>query len=102
MRVTQSWGHYSLYPDSGGGGVNKRFTDIDGYVEFPEQQIRASLLRRVFMPIFAHMLLLAHGSVGASGAVWATGIKDVAWLNYKDSEPLPSKMRVDECISGDT
>jgi hypothetical protein len=97
MRVTQDWGHYSLYPDSGGGGLDKRFTDMNGYVEFPERKIRASLLRRVFMPIYAHMLVIAHGSVGASGAVWATGIKDVGWLSYKDGKPLPTKMRVNKC-----
>ena len=75
MLVTQDWGHYSLYPDNGGGGLDKRFTDMNGYVEFPERKIRASLLRRGVMPIIAHMLVIAHGSVGASGAVgyWHKG-----------------------------
>ena len=101
MRVTQSWGHYSLYLD-GGDDSEDRFTDMNGYVEFPERTIRASGIRRIVVPVIAHILLIAHGSVGASGAVWASGIKDVAWLSYKTGKPLPDKMRVERCISGGT
>jgi hypothetical protein len=101
MSVTQSWGHYSLYLD-GGGGSDDRFTDINGYVEFPERTIRASLLRRTIVPVIAHILAIAHGGGGADGAVWASGIKDVAWLSYKVGKPLPGKMRVERCISGGT
>lgn len=101
MRVTQDWGHYSLDLD-GGGGSDVRLTDMNGYVEFPKRMIRASLLQRVVVPLIAHILVIAHGSVGASGAVWASGIKDVAWLSYKDGKPLPDKMRVEKCISGGT
>jgi hypothetical protein len=102
MLITQSWGHYSLYPKSGSGGLDKRFTDINGYVEFPERKIRASLLRRVFMPVISYILTIAHGGGGVDGAVWATGIKDWGWLSYKAGKPLPDKMRVEKCISGDT
>ena len=101
MRVTQSWGHYSLQLD-GWLGSDDRFTDMNGYVEFPERTISASLLRRMVVPVIAHILVIAHGSVGASGAVWASGIKDVAWLSYKAGKPLPGKMRVEKCISGGT
>jgi hypothetical protein len=101
MRVTQSWGHYSLYLD-GRDESEDRFTDINGYVEFPERTIRASGLRRVSVPVIAYILVIAHGSVGASGAVWASGIKDVAWLSYRASKPLPDKMRVERCIGGGT
>jgi hypothetical protein len=101
MRVTESWGHYSLYLE-GWLGSDDRFTDMNGYVEFPERKIRASSLRRVVMPVITHILIIVHGSVGASGAVWATGIKDVAWLSYKVGKPLPDRMRVERCINGGT
>ena len=101
MRVTQSWGHYSLYLD-GGDESEGRFTDVNGYVEFPERTIRASGLRRVVVPVIAHILVIAHGSVGASSAVWASGIKDVAWLSYRAGKQLPNIMRVEKCISGGT
>jgi hypothetical protein len=95
VRVTQSWGHYSLYLD-GGDKSEDGFTDMNGYVEFPERTIRASGLRRVVVPVIAHILVIAHGSVGASG------IKDVAWLSYRAGKPLPDKMRVERCVSGGT
>ena len=101
MRVTEDWGHYSLYLD-GWLGSDDRFTGINGYVKFPERTVRAGLLRRIVVPVIAHILVIAHGSVGASGAVWATGIKDVAWLSYKAGKPLPDRMRVEKCISGGT
>jgi hypothetical protein len=101
MRVTQSWGHYSLYLE-GWLGIDDRFTDVSGYVEFPERTTRANLPRRAVVPVIAHILVIAHGSVGASGAVWASGIKDVAWLSYRAGKPLPNEMRVESCISGGT
>ncbi len=101
MRVTQSWGHYSLWLE-GWLGSDDRFTDMNGYVEFPERTIRANLIRRIVVPVIAHILIIFHGSVGADGAVWASGIKDVAWLSYKSGKPLPDRMRVEQCISGGT
>jgi len=38
-----------------------------------------------------------HGGWDVSGAVWASGIKDVAWLSYKSGRSLPGKMRVERC-----
>lgn len=101
MRVTQSWGHYSLYL---GGNSNSqcRLTDSSGYVLFPQREVRARLLRRLFVPVIAHILVIAHGSVGADAAVWAVGIKDVAWLSYKPGKPLPDEMRVERCVTKDT
>lgn len=101
MRATQSWGHYSLYL-GGNDETDDRFTDANGYVEFPERTIRAAVLRRLVVPFIAHILVIAHGSVGPSGAVWASGIKDVAWLSYKTGKPLPDKMRVEKCINDGT
>jgi hypothetical protein len=99
MRVTESWGHYSLYLE-GWLGSDDRITDMNGYVEFPERTTRANLLRRMVVPVIAHVLVIMHGSVGATGSVYATGIKDVAWLSYEAGKPLLDRMRVEQCISG--
>ncbi len=100
MRVTQSWGHYSLYI-GGNHQTDDRLTDSQGNVEFPQRTVRAGLARRLVVPVVAHIFVIAHGSVGPSGAVWASGIKGVAWLDYAPNEPLPDKMRVERCITND-
>jgi len=96
MRVTQSWGHYRLYLD-GKSSSEDRYTDPNGYVEFPERTIRASLIRRIIVPVVTRITTLMHGGWDVSGAVWASGIKDVAWLSYKSGRSLPGKMRVERC-----
>ena len=101
MRVTQSWAHYSLYLD-GNYASEDRFTNLNGYVEFPTRTIRAGVGRRLVVPVIAHIMVIAHGSVGPDSSVWASGIKDVVWLNYKPGLPLPDKMRVEKCISDGT
>jgi hypothetical protein len=98
MRVTQSWGHYRLYT-GGNESSDQRLTDVNGYVRFPERTIRASLARRLIMPIFTRIATMMHGGWEVSGAVWASGIKDVAWLSYKSGTSLPEKMRVERCIN---
>ncbi|HEU4507714.1 MAG TPA: hypothetical protein VFR78_05715 [Pyrinomonadaceae bacterium] len=98
MRVTQSWGHYRLYLD-GNSSTENRLTDVNGYVQFPERTTKANLLRRIIVPIFTSIATIMHGGWDVSGAVWATGIKDVAWLSYKGNGPMPDKMRVERCIS---
>ena len=98
MRVTESWAHYSLFLGPN-GKTDDRFTDLNGLVVFPERTVRATGLRPVVVPIFAHILTIAHGSVGADGAVWASGLKDVAWLSYTPGKPLPYNMLVEECIA---
>lgn len=98
MRVTESWGHYRLYLD-GNYSSDDRFTDLNGYVQFPERTIRASLSRRIIMPIATPLATLMHGGWDVHGAVWASGIKDVAWLSYQPGASLPDKMRVEKCLS---
>ena len=98
MRVTQSWGHYRLYLD-GNSSSDDRLTDLNGYVQFPERTIRASLSRRIIMPIVTRAATIMHGGWVVDGAVWASGIKDVAWLRYESGRSLPGKMRVEKCIS---
>jgi hypothetical protein len=102
MRVTQSWGHYSLYTGGSPDDVNSSDdlpTDTSGYVQFPERTIRASIPRRLVMPIITRIFTIMHGGGGVSGAVWASGIKDVVWLSYEGGKSLPDKMRVEKCLN---
>ena len=71
--------------------------DVNGYVQFPERMIEASLLRRIIMPIVTRMTTIMHGGWKIDGAVWAAGIKDVAWLSYESGKPMPEIMRVEKC-----
>ena|SRR5687768_1115148 len=98
MRVTQSSGYYRLYLD-GNFSRDDRLTDLNGYAQFPERTIRASLSRRIIMPLVTRVATIMHGGWVGDGAVWASGIKDVAWLSYESGRPLPAKMRVERCIS---
>ena len=101
MRVTESWGHYRLYLD-GNDSIDDRLTDLNGYVEFPERFTRASLSRRIVMPMVTRVTTLMHGGWNIDGAVWGSGIKDVAWLQYKSDKPMPDRLRVEKCISEGT
>jgi hypothetical protein len=97
MRVNQSWGHYRLYV-GGNRSSDNRSTDMNGYVQFPQRTIRASLLRRIVMPVLTRVATIMHGGWKIDGTVWAAGIKDVAWLSYRPETPLPSEMRVEKCF----
>ena len=98
MSVTQSWGHYRLYLD-GNYSSDRRLTDLNGYVQFPARTIRASLSRRIIMPIVTRIATIMHGGWKVDGAVWAVGIKDVAWLSYESGRALPERMRVEKCYT---
>jgi hypothetical protein len=96
MLVNQGWKHYSLDLEAGDYGEHK-FTDVNGYVDFSKRTIRASLIQRIIAPVIAHALTIAHGSTGKSGYVFATGMKEGAWLDYKPGKSLPDKILVDRC-----
>ena len=96
-QVNEGWGHYSLEL-SETGGSEYRFTDDDGYVEFPERTITANLIWRIIAPVLAFLqAIVAHGSMGISGYVFSTGMKDGPFLNYKPGKPLPNQIIVDRC-----
>jgi len=99
MAVHSSWQHYSLELEPM-AHRDMRLTNPDGYVEFPRRPITASLGIRIVNTTFAYLTLIAHGSVGPDGAVWATGLEDVAWLKYEPGERLPDKMVVEKCLVG--
>lgn len=98
MPVTEMWGHYSLFL-SGNFQSADNLTDGEGFVEFPERRVRAIGIRRLVMPVVTRALTIAHGSTGADGAVSTSGLKDVAWLSYKENAPLPDTARVEKCIT---
>jgi len=96
MQVNEGWGHYSLELNSTGQS-EFRFTNEEGVVEFPSRKIRASLVRRIAMPIVANAMTIAHGSTGKSGYVFATGMKDGPFLNYDPGKPMPKELAVEKC-----
>jgi len=100
MRVTENWGHYRLFLD-GNFSSEDRFTDKSGLVLFPKRVVRASIVRRFVMAIITRLATIMHGGWRVDGAVWASGIKDVAWLSSR-GDSMPNKMRVEECINGGT
>jgi hypothetical protein len=85
LRVRQAWKHYSLELEVG-ENIDDRWTDRDGYVEFPERTIKLSLLSRTFRMILTSVRTLFHGSTGISADIAATGP-----LGYKSVEYIPSK-----------
>ena len=100
MQVNQGYKHYSL--DLGAGDYGEyKFTDEDGYVEFPGRTIRASMIWRVSAPVLAYLSVIFHGSTGISGYVFASGMKGGPWLTYKPSKPLPDRIIVERCYRSD-
>ena len=98
MIVTQHWGDYRLY-SVGNLTTTALYTDRNGYVEFAERTVRASLSRRLIMPVITSVGSLMHGGGEVVGVVLASGIKDVTDLRYQPDNPLPDKMRVERCLS---
>jgi hypothetical protein len=96
-RVTESWAHYSIYIDDGNSQTENRQTNGEGYVEFPARKVWAPLIWRVIGSVIAHVLIFAHGSAGPNASIWATGLKDKAWIDY-ESEGLVDKMVVHQCV----
>ena len=46
----------------------------------------------------ANMRVTQIGGWTVDAAVWAAGIKDVAWLSYVSGRALPGRMRVEKCF----
>ena len=95
--VSASWAHYSF---AAHGNGEYRKTDIDGYVEFPKRTMRKNLLQRIFRPIFAQAMTLAHGSVGISAYLYTHQMvgTGVFGLEYQPGKPMPDKIVVERCI----
>jgi hypothetical protein len=96
-RVTESWAHYSIYIGGGNSQTEDRLTNSEGYVKFPARKVWAPLIWRFVGSVIAHVLMIAHGSAGPDASIWATGLKDKAWIDY-EHDGLVDKMVVDQCV----
>lgn len=66
-----------------------KITDNDGYVEFPERRIRASLLYRIFATIKNTALVFAHGSIGKETYIDSSGPSGYRILRYESNGGPP-------------
>ena len=95
--VTETWAHYSIYIGSGNSQSENRFTDREGYVEFPKRTVWSPLIWRIIGAVIANALTIAHGSAGPHSSIYSSGIKDVAWISYESDKPLVDKIVVHSC-----
>lgn len=86
VAATQAWKDYTLETEAG-QNLDTRLTNKDGYVEFPERRIRASIVRRVFLTIFSAALTLAHGGFGIHAYVHASGPQGYRAVDYVPGKP---------------
>ena len=98
MHVNQGWKNYSVDLAAGNDGQRKA-TNSDGYVTFARRTIRAGIAVRIVNSAIAHVLLIAHGSVGIHAYVFASGMKNGPFLNYTPGAALPDTILVDRCSS---
>src|SRR6185503_6950557 len=87
--VRQTWKDYTLEPDAG-ENLEDKWTDAEGYVDFPERTITASVLQRVLFPAWAALMTSAHGSTGVSADVLVWGPDNSPReAKYIRGQPLP-------------
>ncbi len=91
MRVRQSWKHYTLETEAGENS-DTRWTDTEGYVEFPERVLSAGILSRVVRSAFAVFKLVAHGSLGISASIDSSGPQGYRSIEYEPGSPLPNTL----------
>ena len=80
--VRQFCDNYSLGVSPCSGSDFGRRTDENGYVEFPERTIVASLVFRIIKTLASYLLLLAHGSVGSEIYLDSSGPGGYRTLRY--------------------
>jgi hypothetical protein len=90
-RVRESWCHYTLETQC---HEEELLTDEDGYVQFPQRAIRASLITRAAK--FLVRVPNAHSSYGPSASVYYMGdyplVSDEPW--YEPGRPLATEIVV--------
>lgn len=91
IQINQSWKHYSLELEAGENGET-RSTDRNGYVEFPERNLRMSLLSRIFRVTFTHASTILHGSTGITAYIMVTGPQGFKRVDYVPGESPPSEI----------
>jgi hypothetical protein len=92
MRVRQSWYHYTLDPEPGGNS-DTRWTDAEGYVEFPERRLGASIFSRVVRSAYAVFgKVFAHGGLGIQAYIDSSGPQGYRSIDYTPGKTLPNKL----------
>jgi hypothetical protein len=61
-------------------------------VEFPQREIRASVLQRIFTTIVSALMTLAHGGFGVQAYVHASGPQGYGEVNYERGKLLPAQL----------
>jgi hypothetical protein len=92
--VNQSWENYSLRP--GKVYSETRYTDTDGWVDFPERTMRASLRRRAWGPIREVLKLGIHASTGNHAMVLASDTNRRGVLVYNGGN-IPGQLLIVRC-----
>ncbi|HEX8773111.1 MAG TPA: DUF6795 domain-containing protein [Pyrinomonadaceae bacterium] len=92
--VRQHWQDYSVESN---GHEEDSYTDVNGYISFPERSIRASLLFRILGAILNTLSQGVHASYGAHAYIAAYGnIVDGKRLegsvSYQEGESLPKQL----------
>jgi hypothetical protein len=73
IAVKYHWQHYSVEFE---GNEERTHTDEDGYVSFRARTVRASLIRRVIVPVVNILSTAFHASFGPSGHIVVWGRPD--------------------------
>lgn len=90
LKATEVWRHYSLTL-SAGDNEEDRWTDNEGYVEFPKRTIRMSAVKRLGFTILTAINSLMHGSTGVHAYVLATGPQGITYVKYDPQKSPPDR-----------
>jgi hypothetical protein len=91
LRVVESWKHYSLELEGGTNG-EERWTDKDGYVEFPIRTLSMSILGRLVRTALTSIKRYMHGGTGIHAYIMATGPLGTKDINYEPNKPPPDTL----------
>lgn len=86
IKTRESWRHYSLTL-TGGGDEEDRWTDKNGYVEFPRRTIRMSAIKRLALRGLTTINRTMHSSTGVHAYVMAWGPQGINDINYEPNKP---------------
>jgi hypothetical protein len=89
IKTRESWRHYSLTLTNG-GDEEERWSDRDGYVEFPRRTIRMSVIKRLALRTLTGINRTMHGSTGVHAYVMAWGPQGIKDINYEPNKPPPA------------
>jgi hypothetical protein len=91
IKTRESWRHYSLTLTNG-GDEEERWTDRDGYVEFPRRTIKMSVFKRLALRTLTTINRTMHGRTGVHAYVMAWGPQGIRDINYDPNKPPPDTL----------